>query len=383
MTVYMRTAHWYVIGCLLQWSLLPLVENFSDDRHTYEVHVYTGAKAHAGTDSNVKFIVAGTKADSGIRKLDDGVRKNFQRGDVNPFLLQTSHDLGIPAYLRMWHDNSGKGNKAGWFLSKVVIVDQQTKQWYLFKCDKWLALDEDDGQTDRIMRVSSKEDIAADNELLTNNVAKAIWNDHIWLSVGFRQARSTFSRVQRLSCCLAILFLTMVSNAMFYGTGSDDTDKSAFTIGPLSVTIQQLYTSIASSIITVPPILIITTCFSKTRQQTDAPAPKGSGRRYHVTDDEQKASARGKRLPYWCLHVSWLLVFLCVAAGAFFSILYAMQWGRRKSEDWLLTFFMSFFESVFLLQPLKVHVHVHVHVGTCTCREHKILLKVRDTCKYM
>ena len=236
-------------------------------------------------------------------------------------------------------------------------MDRQTGEWYFFKCDKWLALDEDDGKTDRIFYLSSKEDIASDGELLRNNVVKAIWNDHIWLSVAYRKTRSTFTRVQRVSCCLAILFLTMVSNAMFYGTGSDDTAQSAFTIGPISFTVQEIYTSIASSIVIVPPIILITTIFAKTNAQAK-PVQTKSLNRYKT--DEKHSQTRhavevsGKKWPHWCIYIAWSLVFTAVATGAFFTILYALQWGKTKSEAWLMTFFMSFFQSVFFIQPIKV-----------------------------
>ena len=265
----------------------------------------------------------------------------------------------------MWHDNSGKGKKASWFVSKVVIVDRQTGEWYFFKCDKWLALDEDDGKTDRLLRLSTKEDIASDNELLRNNVAKAVWNDHIWLSVIYRKTRSTFTRVQRVSCCLSILFLTMVADAMFYGTGSDDTAKSALTIGPISITVQEIYTSIASSIVVVPPIILITTIFAKTNTQ-EKPVQTKSSNQYKAdakqTNTKPTAEATGKKLPHWWIYIAWSLVFTSIATGAFFTILYALQWGRTKSEAWLLTFFLSFFQSVFLIQPIKVSVLAAVHL---------------------
>ena len=203
-------------------------------------------------------IIAGTEGDTRARRLSDGVRKNFQTGDVTAFLLQSQRDLGVPVNIRVWHDNSGEGRKAGWFLSKIVIVDLQDKQWYLFKCDQWMALDEEDGRTERIIRVATTEDVKKDSELLTNNMSKSLWNDHLWFSVGYRKSRTRFSRIQRLSCCLSVLFLTMVTNAMFYGTASDDTAKTAFTIGPIAVSIQELYTSVASSVIIVPPMILIT-----------------------------------------------------------------------------------------------------------------------------
>ena len=68
---------------LFQWSILPLLDNDATDEFVYEVHVYTGLKSNSGTDSKVSLIVAGTVSDSGIRKLEDGVReKPFESGGV-------------------------------------------------------------------------------------------------------------------------------------------------------------------------------------------------------------------------------------------------------------------------------------------------------------
>ena len=55
--------------------------------------------------------------------------QNFQTGDVSSFLLRTPENLGVPVFFRVWHDNTGEGDKAGWFLAKVIVVDRQTKQW--------------------------------------------------------------------------------------------------------------------------------------------------------------------------------------------------------------------------------------------------------------
>lgn len=42
------------------------------------------------------------------------------------FLLAVPRPLGNLQYIRIWHDNSGEGSMASWFLHKVVIEDLQT-----------------------------------------------------------------------------------------------------------------------------------------------------------------------------------------------------------------------------------------------------------------
>lgn len=38
--------------------------------------------------------------------------------------------LGDLSYVRIWHDNSGEGNDASWYLHKIVVTDLQTDQKY-------------------------------------------------------------------------------------------------------------------------------------------------------------------------------------------------------------------------------------------------------------
>ena len=189
----------------------------------------------------------------------------------------------------------------------------------------------------------------AENEgfLLQNNIKKKLFDDHIWLSVGYRKTRSTFTRVQRLSCCLSILFLTMVSNAMWFGTGSSENNQTALVIGPISVTVHQLYTSVMSSLIIVPPVLIITFLFAKTQNNDQKTTEL-------VQAKEHKRACLKRRFPHWVIYIAYTLIVLSVACGAFFTILYAFEWGKQKSTEWLVTFMLSFFQSVVLIQPLKV-----------------------------
>ena len=60
---------------IVQWKILPLVENFDDDEHFYEIHVHTGFKKNSGTKSNVFIKLTGNENETGVRILDDGQRE--------------------------------------------------------------------------------------------------------------------------------------------------------------------------------------------------------------------------------------------------------------------------------------------------------------------
>ena len=222
--------------------------------------------------------------------------------------------------------------------------------------DNWLSLGEEDGSIERLTRLSSKDDMAQGNSLLQNNIKRKFFDDHIWLSIGYRKSRSAFTRVQRLCCCLAILYLMMITNAMFYGQGDEGGGETAIEIGPISMSAVQLYTSIISSLIVMPPILLITTIFTRARPRPKITADSGKhdNQAAAMGAGERADSKKAKGWPWWTIYVGYTVVVLAVASSAFFTILYAFQWGKQKSEKWLVTFLLGFFESVFLIQPLKV-----------------------------
>ncbi|XP_053894494.1 polycystin family receptor for egg jelly isoform X2 [Malaclemys terrapin pileata] len=57
---------------------------------------------------------------------------------------------------------------------------------------------------------------------------------------------------------------------------------------------------------------------------------------------------------WWCVYVSWILVIVVAGVSSFFIVLYGLSYGYKTSLEWLLASTTSFFESVFLLQTLKI-----------------------------
>ena len=53
--------------------------------------------------------------------------------------------LGNLQYLKIWHDNSGKGSSASWYLTYIQVKDLQTKVISTFIADSWMAVEKGDG----------------------------------------------------------------------------------------------------------------------------------------------------------------------------------------------------------------------------------------------
>ncbi|XP_026000938.1 polycystic kidney disease protein 1-like 2 isoform X3 [Astatotilapia calliptera] len=59
-------------------------------------------------------------------------------------------------------------------------------------------------------------------------------------------------------------------------------------------------------------------------------------------------------LPWWFIFFGWLLVIATSVVSGYFTMLYGLKFGKPRSISWLVSMVISFFQSVLLIQPLKV-----------------------------
>ena len=171
------------------------------------------------------------------------------------FLVSFEDPIGDLTYLRIWHDNSGK--RPSWYLSRVTINDMNTNKKYLFINEAWLAVEEGDGSVEKVLPVAGPEEIASFNHLFYSTTQKNLSDGHIWFSVFIRPPKSRFTRVQRLSCCLTLLYCTMLTNAMFYQVAGQTDPSQTIHVGPFAFSPAQIGVGIMSSLIVFPVNLLI------------------------------------------------------------------------------------------------------------------------------
>ncbi|XP_077978965.1 polycystin-1-like protein 2 [Glandiceps talaboti] len=385
----------------LNWNTTALVGNRSGDHVQYHVTVYTGFTLESGTRSNIYFKLSGEKADSGIRHLKDVFGKLFTSGSVNHFLLTVPKKLGELQYLYIWHDSSGLGDDASWFLNRIVVTDRQNGECFYFLCNQWLAVDKGDGKIDRILTVAAKNGTLDFKNRFDALKRQGLSEDHLWVSLFLRPKRSSFTRVQRLSCCLSMLLAYLISNAMFYKTDSE-AEKMNFTwihFGPIKFSLQQIYIGTISTLVVFPVNMLTVYIFRNTRRTGNRLTIfhkffnllkfwKSSSR--YSKDDGSSDMTRiekknGLMLPYWCLYIAYSIIFLVTLISGFFVIMYSMQWGPEKSSDWLFSCLTSFCESLFLIEPIKVLVLAYLFAlmirnpeSTQELQRNKVILKDED-----
>ncbi|XP_050405684.1 polycystic kidney disease protein 1-like 2 [Patella vulgata] len=207
--------------------------------------------------------------------------------------------------------------------------------------------------------------------MFMEHATSQITDEHIWLSVLFRPVKSNFTRVQRVGCCITLLFLCMISNAMFFETG-DNKDRqraSSIELGPIKFNPSQVYISLVCSVLTAIPVYVIMMLFRKSKQKPWERKKKKiphwlpnfmreklefSQKLEDILVISDNIAIKDAILPTWCVYIGWFLVFVASFLACFFIILYSMEWGKDLSEEWLTTFFLSFIESLMFVDPFKV-----------------------------
>ncbi|CAF3946958.1 unnamed protein product [Adineta steineri] len=369
---------------LIKWTAAPLADNLPIDSYHYLITVHTGVGKESGTTSNVSFVMCGESADSG----------EFKSGSVRNFVMSVEAPLGPLLYVRVWHDNSGGKGKASWFLNMINVLDLQSGEKNHFILDNWLAVEKGDGLVDRVIPLATAKELKSFAHLFTQSVKKKFSDGHLWFSVFSRPVRSNFTRLQRISCCISLLFCTMISNAMFYRQDTQATKTKAgvlMKIGPIEFTLTQLWISFIGTLIVLPVNLIIVTLFRKAKysqkalvthqrqetkrrkklnekdeqhEKTSRFFSRSKSRLTHSKnsneDDIERIGAipsiedKTRTFPHWTIYIAWGLVTLSILTCSFFIILYSLEWGAKRANEWLITMMLSFGQSILVIDPFKV-----------------------------
>ncbi|CAF0876239.1 unnamed protein product, partial [Brachionus calyciflorus] len=363
-------------------NLLPDNNPYHD--YCYELMVFTGSRKEAATDSKVRFILSGEDMDSGVRCLSDPRRKIFRRGGIDSFIMAVERPLGQLNYLRIWHDNSGEDDYASWYLKFVIIRDLQTKEKSYFLCEKWLAVEKDDGQIDRLLPIATEVQKTNLQYLAAKETKKKISDEHLWLSIMSRPVQSSFTRMDRVTCCFVLLYITMLMNILYYGVDKD-ANRSGLELGPLMITPTQIGIGIMTNLIIFPPTLLLVYLFRNSRRRTTQLAKlnktldktnKNNEMKITQFDDlasrktptphaEKTTKKKSKGLPWWCKIIAYILSAICMGVSVFFIAMQGINLGDEKVRKWLTSFLVSVVSSVFLTQPIKIVLTAFVVILIC------------------
>lgn len=135
---------------------------------------------------------------------------------------------------------------------------------------RWLDVAEEDGKVNVMLRPANDQDMASFSKVFNTKLRKGICDNHLWFSVAYRPPRSPFTRLQRLSCCLSLLFSFMVATAMFYGSTPQPGDPSGdFQMGPIKLNMRTIIIGIESALVVIPVNILIVAFFRNSRAKEE------------------------------------------------------------------------------------------------------------------
>ena len=331
-------------------KLVTIVE---EGNYFYDMVISTGVWKHSGTTANVTLNIKGEVDELKLTPLrgKDESSEIFARGSVDGFVLITNESLGCLKEITLEHDNSG--DNPSWFVEKVVIRDRQTEEQWVFPINRWLALEKDDGQIEVTVDNQSSASFSAQ---VRSRFGRKIADGHLWVSVAGKACSSSFTRVQRASCCLSVLFSAMIANAMFYNAGGES--DGAIQIGPFKFSWRQIVVGVQSGLIVAPVNILIVLLFKSSRPR------KKNVDKYKDVDGAQRLvdeiSDTGCMLPHFCVYIGWFLCFVTTLTAATFTLFYSLMWGKEIAEQWLASILISNGQDIFVVQPTKVMVAVTI-----------------------
>ncbi|NXL62267.1 PKDRE protein, partial [Chordeiles acutipennis] len=234
-------------------KIIVLPDNDPFDKARFLVTLYTGSRWGAGTKADVFLQLIGQNGTSDVHCLRHPQFLSFQQGSTDSFLLTTKEDLGDICSFRVWHNN--KGPSPSWFLSRAKVENMSTGKTWFFMCRKWLSLDKGDCSLERTFAVTNPKTPLPRIDYFFINLANSLTQDHLWLSIFAHIVTGTFSRLQRLSSCLAILLLNLLVNIMFFNADKNE-DFSVHLRYLRSITV-----GIECALITIPVEMLIIALF--------------------------------------------------------------------------------------------------------------------------
>eukprot|EP00070_Physeter_catodon_P039625 XP_028346519.1 polycystic kidney disease and receptor for egg jelly-related protein isoform X1 [Physeter catodon] len=438
MLLYIVLAFWALhrdeMDRCLREHVVVLPDNDPYDNVCYLVTVFTGSRCGSGTRANVFVQLQGTESSSDVHCLSHPQFTTLYRGSISTFLLTTKGDLGDIHSIRVWHNNEGRS--PSWYLSRIKVENLFSRHIWLFMCREWLSIET---SLDRTFQVTPPDKSLNRMDFFLTDISYRLGRSHMWFSVFSGVIATPFSRLQRLSCCLAMLLSSLLCNIMFFNLNKEKEAESQE-----GKYLRSMVIGMESVLITIPVQLMITSLFIYSQRRPQVTLREVAPRKHpqtpaasehweerlakwhaHETDNahsqepeklpptrspglpkasvkatskrrpqpkrtESKVSRTQRKnknannpnvednhsvssgehppqpgatplkektrivLPWCCVYVAWLLVFVTCSISSFFIVFYGLTYGYEKSIEWLFASFCCFLQSVFLVQPSKI-----------------------------
>jgi polycystin 1L2 len=234
----------------------------------------------------------------------------------------------------------------------------------------------------------------------------------MWFSVATRPARSRFTRVQRLTCCLLICCMSILFNLLGYIVknandvtsmhSASNPDPVLFRVGSVQITTWTLTVSVISSAATIPITLLVILLFRERGVRFHELAIQTLYSKYRIDDDDDESSDNFMRTGYtdgrltkspvrddefedddasclercllglsrcltaimskifplpWFTHIIAYVLTLAIVVTCFLCtnvLAYSNLPQTWQQDAWLQSIVLSLFEDIFIIQPAQI-----------------------------
>ena len=315
--------------------------------HQYEITISTGVWPDSGTTAKVTMVFYGSSGNSGpitVSRDLDRPRVLLSRGSVEKYVMSVSTSLGTLHHAYIWHDNSGES--PSWFLDYVVVRRRDNGDEWKFVCNQWFCPERD--EIVRKLLVKRTNSLPNFREAFRLKLSGTLYESHLWMSSVTKRPRSSFTRVQRVTCCLCVVLMAMLANAMFFNLGGETT-VNTIKIGPLKVSMRQIMITLQSCLVIAPINFLIVVIFKNSK----ATFGKCCGKVYRVTEEHDPADDE-KPLHHVFVYIAWFLCFATAVTSATVVFFYSLMWGKETADEWLSSIVMSITMDILAIQPLRL-----------------------------
>ncbi|RDD41325.1 Lipoxygenase homology domain-containing protein 1 [Trichoplax sp. H2] len=146
----------------------------------WQITIATSDKEDAGTDAQVTLVVYGDEGISTDITLDQS-GEHFQPGDIHQFQVSLG-PIGRIYKVRLSHNNQGK--HTSWHVDRLKMRHIATHETLMFKFNRWLSRDKDDGDITRELPA-----------LRPNEIPLPVIRYHVYVSTGDVICGGTDTRV--------------------------------------------------------------------------------------------------------------------------------------------------------------------------------------------
>jgi polycystin 1L2 len=145
--------------------------------------------------------------------------------------------------MKIWHDNSGNGDNASWYLKHIIVNDLQTNEKFYFICEQWLAIEKEDGQLERYLFVACEPQRNELKYLIQKQARESLTDSHLWVSIYNRPVNSSFTRSNRVTCGFVFIYISMLINILYYQQSSPLYQSKQIDLVIFTITTEQVNTN--------------------------------------------------------------------------------------------------------------------------------------------